>query len=625
MTRGALLGAIVLLTAGCSAVGGPDVPDPGPAADELARALESGRLGDVANQPDAQQRYDDLLGELADLPRTVEVASTSVRETASGEGDPRRADATLRWAWELPEPGGEWTYETTARLVREGEQWVPEWESPLVHPRLRSGRTLEVRTLLPERGDVVGAGGRPLVTERPVTRFGITRERVDGRAAVRSARELAELVGIEPGPYVRAVRSAGERAFVEAIVLRREEVPVRVGREYVGIEGAFAVQDELPLGPTAEFAAPILGRVGPVTAEMIEEDPSLEAGDVRGVSGLQARYDDRLAGTPGLEVLAVAGDGRERRLHRVPVRDGEDLVVSLDERLQLAAERILSRVGPAAALVAVRPSDGAVLAAANGPGTAGVNVATYGQAAPGSTFKVVSALALLRDGRAPSSPVQCPPTTVVDGREFENYDDYPAGALGRITLADAVASSCNTAFIAAADGLADGALADAAASLGLGIDHDLGFPAYFGQVPPPESETEAAADMIGQGGVLASPMVMATVMASVQEGSTVVPWLVDDVRSAAPEEAPPLAAGEVRALRSMLRGVVTAGSGAALADVPGQPVLAKTGTAEFDRDGRRLLHAWMVAAQGDLAVAAYVDEGESGSRTAGPLLEAFLR
>ena len=75
----------------------------------------------------------------------------------------------------------------------------------------------------------------------------------------------------------------------------------------------------------------------------------------------------------------------------------------------------------------------------------------------------------------------------------------------------------------------------------------------------------------------------------------------------------------------MLRGVVTSGSGRALADLPGPPVIAKTGTAEFERNGKVLTHAWMIAAQGDLAVAVFVEVGESGSQTAGPILEAFLR
>ena len=66
-------------------------------------------------------------------------------------------------------------------------------------------------------------------------------------------------------------------------------------------------------------------------------------------------------------------------------------------------------------------------------------------------------------------------------------------------------------------------------------------------------------------------------------------------------------------------------SGAQLADVPGPPVIAKTGTAEFGDAEPLQTHTWMVAGQGDLAVAVFVDVGESGSRTAGPLLERFLR
>jgi cell division protein FtsI/penicillin-binding protein 2 len=75
----------------------------------------------------------------------------------------------------------------------------------------------------------------------------------------------------------------------------------------------------------------------------------------------------------------------------------------------------------------------------------------------------------------------------------------------------------------------------------------------------------------------------------------------------------------------MLRAVVTEGSGRGLADVPGPPVIAKTGTAEFGTGADLQTHAWMIAAQGDLAVCVYVDVGQSGSQTAGPILEAFLR
>ena len=89
---------------------------------------------------------------------------------------------------------------------------------------------------------------------------------------------------------------------------------------------------------------------------------------------------------------------------------------------------------------------------------------------------------------------------------------------------------------------------------------------------------------------------------------------------------PELAGAEAGQLRTMLRGVVTSGSGSLLADVPGPPVIAKTGTAEYVPEGGGLrTHAWMIAAQGDLAVAVFVRDGVSGSQTAGPILESFLR
>ena len=118
--------------------------------------------------------------------------------------------------------------------------------------------------------------------------------------------------------------------------------------------------------------------------------------------------------------------------------------------------------------MAIRPSTGAILAAANGPGNDGYNFATYGQLAPGSTFKSVSSLALLRAGLTPDTIVPCTTSIIVDGKRFENYDDYPRRRDRRIPLRTAVANSCNTAFISQAGKLGDGDLADAAASLGLG-------------------------------------------------------------------------------------------------------------------------------------------------------------
>jgi cell division protein FtsI/penicillin-binding protein 2 len=626
-TSATVTGLILTLT-GCSATESISGPDPDAAAAALATALGSGDFQAVtftdATADEAKRSYKKVTEGMGEVEPSVEVAGV---EDADGS-----ATVQLSWSWPLGgqattrSGGGTWAYRAAASLRLVDDEWQAVWKPSLVESSLKGDEVLDSSEVGPDRGQIVGAGGQALVADRPVERFGIDRTQVKPARAGESARQLAELVGVDAAPYVKQVEAAGAEAFIEAIVFRRDDVPANVDpRRLAAIPGAITVSDELPLAPTREFAAPILGTVGEVTAEMIEDDPEkYQLGDEAGLSGLQARYDDQLRGTPGVVVQAVDDEGSERELFAEEPTPGKPLKLTLDLRMQQAAERLLAEVGPASALVAMRPSTGDILAAANGPGTDGYNMATFGQFAPGSTFKSVSSLALLRDGLTPSSTVPCTNRIVVDGKAFENYDDYPAGGLGRIPLRTAVANSCNTAFISQAGKLSDDALADAASSLGMGVDHDLGFPAYFGSVEAPASETEAAADMIGQGKILASPMAMATVIASIQSGSTVLPRLVKDweVEQA---DVPELAGAEATQLRTMLRGVVTSGSGSLLADVPGAPVIAKTGTAEFERGGRLRTHAWMIAGQGDLAVAVFVEEGSSGSGTAGPILESFLR
>jgi cell division protein FtsI/penicillin-binding protein 2 len=607
-------------TGGSGGDGESDQPAPQAAETALASGLTAKDLSKVTFTPDtattAQASYDRITQELGGA--GVRVDTAGVKQTGS------TAVATLHWTWDLT--AASWEYDATAQLKFSDDGWQVAWAPSVVEPSLVEGENLDVSAVLADRGDILGQGGQQLVTERQVSRVGIDKSQLGTNAPAASARSLARLVGVDPGPYAKAVKAAGDKAFVEAIVFRREELPTAVSSGVAGIPGARIIAAELPLGPSRDFAAPLLGRVGEVTAEIIKEHPEYHPGDMAGLSGLEARYDERLRGTPGVAVVAVPEKGNPRELFRTEATPGDPLVLSLDEGLQSKAEQALANVGPASALVALRPSTGEILAAANGPGNGGQNLATFGQFAPGSTFKTVTSLALLRAGLTPETVVPCTPTITVDGKRFKNYSDYPSSALGDIPLRKAVANSCNTAFISQAPKLSGTNLFDAGVSLGIGLDHDLGFPAYFGKTDPDTgSETGAAAQLIGQGTILASPMVMAAVIASVQQGSLVVPHLVEGVDVSAPEGAAPLTDAEVTALRSMLRSVVTDGSGRGLLDVPGPPVIAKTGTAEFGTGPDLKTHAWMIAAQGDLAVCVFVDVGESGSGTAGPILEAFLR
>ena len=627
-SRLAGLTALLLLVGGCTSSGDGEGDGDGGAQEQaleetataLASGLVSGELADLAFTEDTPQLVTAELARIVegmgDLQPTVEAGDVAV-EGESGT-------ATLSWSW--PVLGEEtWTYDSEVAFALAGDVWEVAWDGNVVEPSLDGATTLDLTPIAAARGDITGARGLALVTERPVVRLGIDRTLVPPAQAGRSAQRLAQLIGIDVAPFVERVEAAGEKAFVEAIVYRADDVPADVGRLFDRIRGGRGIGDDIPLAPTREFAAPILGTVGEVTQEMVEADPErYQPGDEAGLSGLQARYDDQLQGTAGVVVNAVSSDGVEREVFRVAGRPGDPLELSLDLDLQVEAELLLADVAPSSAIVAIRPSTGGILAAANGPGTGGLNIATFGQFAPGSTFKAVSSLALLRDGLTPDSVVPCTSTITVDGKSFKNYSDFPTSALGRVPLRTALASSCNTAFISQRDRLGELDLFDAAAALGMGIDHDLGFPAFLGQVEPAATETERGANLIGQGRILASPMTMATVMASIQSGDLVIPSLVPAIE-VTPPDVEPVTTAQAGQLRSMMRSVVTSGSGALLLGLPGPEVIAKTGTAEFERDGRIETHAWMIAAQGDLAVAVFVEEGASGSRTAGPILEAFLR
>jgi cell division protein FtsI/penicillin-binding protein 2 len=674
--------AAVLALAACT---GPDRPPAAEAADSLAAALSAVDLTGVplatGTTADPQTHLVEVTEPLVEAAEAAgaEPAVTVAEVTEAEESDdaPPRADVTLAWSWPLTEDQT-WEYTTTTELVwapppedsEEAGAWETQWDTDLAVPDLAAGERLEIDTLRPDRGDVVDIDGEPLVTERDVWRVGIDKTFIEPEEWEPRARQLGEMIWADPADYVARVEAAGDKAFVEAITVRQEDPGIDFSVEDArDVHGVNVLEDTMELAPTSSFAAPVLGRSGEATEEIIEEsDGAVQAGDVVGLSGLQREHDEILRGRDGLVVQVVpaesdADDGEEpRELFRVDATDGADLETTFDPDLQVLAEDVLASEKSPSALVAIRPSTGDVLAAASGPGSEGWSTATLGQYPPGSTFKVATALALLRADTFPEDTVACPEEITVNGRTYSNVPGYPASATGGVSFATAFAHSCNTAFIGAAEQVDQAALVTAAADLGLGPSTGAGF---SGSVPDEASETGHAESAIGQGEVLASPLGMATVAASVAAGERVEPRLVRNVEAAeepgaaggdAPEaeasaspstgadaspSASPAAADEPAAdepaadepagdglteteaadLLALMGGVVSEGSASELGDIA-DVVGAKTGTAQFG-DGSQQ-HAWMLAVADDLAVAVFVEDGDRGSTTAGPLMGEFL-
>lgn len=637
MTRPLVVLLSLLLLVGCSGQPRPpqDTSDERAAAlAHLAEALAAREVTPIAFDglagEQAQQEYARIADQLDD-PVRPEVTAGAVRD----END--ATVGTLQWTWQVPGVAQAWSYISSVTLSDTPDGWRPVWSPEVVHPELTAGQHFSVHRTPAQRGTVTGQNSDPLTSEQKVTRVGIEKG-VAKDAWEKSARSLAKLLKINSDNYVAKVKGAGELQFVEAITFRNDDPDKPYVTDLAKIRGAKLVGDTAVLALSRTFARPVLGSVGEATAEVIDKsDGAVVQGDRVGLGGLQARYDEQLRGKVGLQISLVDDDGATPTPDADPSASpapteapgtvvfdaqpvpGEDLATRLDVAQQFHAEDALAKINSAAAVVLIRPSDSSVLALANGPKNEG-ELAANGRFAPGSTFKVVTALALLRAGMAPDDEVECPATLVVDGRRFKNYPGYPSAKNGTITLTDALAYSCNTAFIGLRDKVSLADLRAAAGSLGMGTDYDVGHPAYFGEVPDDDSETGQAAAMIGQGKVQASPMAMAAVAASVEAGHTVVPTLVTD--HAAKPSTDPLTEKEADQLRAMMRRTVTHGSATALQKFGS--VGAKTGTAEYGTDNPPRTHAWMIVQGDDLAMAVFVADGDSGSTTAGPIVSAVL-
>lgn len=611
------IGLAATVVTGCTD-DGPDAQEPEGAAELIARGLERRDLTDAP----VTGRSSALAAIARGMPRAPSVRVVSVEE---GMHSSTRT-ATLETTW--PVEGQRWRYRQRVGLTDTGERWQATWTPRMVHPGLADGERLRVRTVTPRRADILGAGDAPLVTARPVYRIGIDRAAVRGDAGS-AARRLADLLELDPTDYARSVTSAGPRAFVPAIVLRREAVDASLRARIDAADGAVAIADETPLAPSSTFAAPVLGKVGPATAEVVQRSRGAVQPDQQvGLSGLQAEHDVQLRGRPSVRVSATTygADGSvtgNRRLADLGGVAGKPLRTTLDARLQRHAERELSRIpDKPAAIVVMRPSTGDLLALASGPGSQGQNTAEQGRFAPGSTFKVVSSLALLRSGLGVDDRVDCSPTISSSGRSFTNFPDYPGDKLGRVSFRTAVANSCNTAMIRAGQRIDNRDLARAAQSLGLTQGSGR---AFLGSVPAGDAGAEHDASMIGQGRVLASPLGMATVAASVAAGRSVAPRILVSGDPASKPSSDPLSRQETRSLRGLMRAVVAEGGARGLASEPGAPVLAKTGTAEYGTGDPPGVRSWMIASQGDVAVSVLVQDGGYGGETCLPLIRSMLQ
>jgi len=344
-----------------------------------------------------------------------------------------------------------------------------------------------------------------------------------------------------------------------------------------------------------------------------------QAGDQIGSGGIEQSYQAQLAGRPSL-TIAVQGPGKhvDMTAARFPAVPGQPVRTSIDMQVQMAASAAVSSASTKKPIdmVVTQPSTGKILAVVERPG--GFDRALEGIFPPGSTFKVVTASGLAKQGMTPSSTVQCPSTADLGGRVFHNDDNEH---LGTTNLQQAFAISCNTTFaMLASERLGGPTLAAMARTFGFNAQANLGIPATLGHFTTPRQPVDLAADAFGQGTDLVNPLSQATMAAAIEDGMWRPPLLVTDPMPKQTARPHKLGAAILNTLRPMMRAVVTGGTAAGVGFGPG--VYGKTGTAQYG-NGKKS-HGWFIGYRGDLAFAVLVEGGGFGANSAGPVAKALL-
>jgi hypothetical protein len=558
------------------------------------------------------------------------LTALGVRATALTQGPLRQEDdrADAAYTAQLDLRGlGRWTYQGSLRLVRRDRRtWKVDWSPAAIHPQLGPGKRLARTRSWPPRAPILASDGGRLADAGEEVLVGVVGSRVKDRGLV--GRALVGTAGADQALVSRTLDKAAQAPgqFLPVLTLpmaRYQEIRATI-HPVPGL--SFQVRSGRRVAGPAS-AALLIGQVGEATADDLKElGAPYQQGDRVGHGGFEAAFERQLAGAPGGEVRLVeqpTGDGATSQeaaplvLYRFPAKQGSPVHTTLDPRVLRAAEKALVGVAKPAALVALKPSTGEVRAVVNWPLGGSFNRAMVGRYPPGSTFKVVTAAALLGGGLKPGDRVTCPPRTVVGGRPFRNFEGE---ALGPITFTQAFAHSCNTAFVQLAGSRLDSdKLAEAAGRFGFETELSPGLPAITGRFPKPDDDAELAAAAIGQGRVVTSPLLMAGVAGAVQNGSWHPPRLAAEAKPAEPR---PLGPGVAASLRGLMQAVVREGT-AAPAHLPGGTG-GKTGTAEFGTGNPLPTHAWFVGFRGDLAFAVVVEGGGVGGRVAAPIAGRFL-
>ncbi|MCB0856803.1 MAG: penicillin-binding protein 2 [Solirubrobacterales bacterium] len=548
-------------------------------------------------------------------------------------------------------------------------------------------RTREIRVPAP-RGRILDREGNVLVDNR--TSMALQLDPIEIPTEPAARRELFTRVGEVLGHDAEWVR----RKYRDSIENDPPGSPITLDQD-VDDEIVYYLQEhqadfpEVQINrifvrkyPQGLLGAHILGSVGEVTAEDLEENPDkdLAAGDTLGQTGIEMTYDDELRGSPGLTRLQVDSTGRIiSQLPSSLPEPGDSVRLSIDQGVQLAGESSLQSIGLPGAFVVMDVKTGEVLGLGSNP-TFDPSIFTKpltqqqvddlydedldaplfdraigGQYAVGSIFKPVTALAGLDAGLiTPSTVVNDAGTITIADQPFDNAGKTPHGPVDLRRSLEV--SSDVYYYILGRDMNGTRQLQNWAGDFGFGRATGIDIPGESeGLIPTPKWVNEAHAEQpefydrwaigqnvqfaIGQGYFQASPLQMAVAYSALGNGGTVLrPKLMlqtEDAAGRVVSESEPEVTGEVpmdpadrQVIMEGLHDAAQSPEGTSYKVFGGFPVkiAGKTGTSERTNEPDQSWYAALAPYDDpEIAVVVTVERGGFGADTAAPVTLQILQ
>lgn len=367
--------------------------------------------------------------------------------------------------------------------------------------------------------------------------------------------------------------------------------------------------------------------------------------DKSGASGLELMYDEELSMLDRKVAAAADVQGTLLQGYGLTVTTSADeddyvkegITTTLDLGVQKKAEQVLSGCGKNGAVVVTKCRTGEIVAATSTPifdpssiesymtsGTGElINKVTQGEYPPGSIFKIVVAAAALEAGGDPERRFTCDGTETVNGHSVTCNTGGENGH-GEITLEEAMAYSCNCAFIKLGQETGAEAIIDMAEKLGLGRTVLEGYPGEKdgNLMTSQQSGGAAIANLsIGQGETLVTPLQVAHMTSVLANGGVDMGLSVIMENEKEAEGIRCLNSETVMTLQQMMNAVVKYGTAEGL-DMSVSSG-GKTGSAESVQGGKDVVHGWMTgylpAEEPEYTVTVFVENGRSGKDSAGPV------